>query len=481
MKGVNMKKKIIFLCTLLASSLVSNLALSGNKFSVNENYLNELDNGGSFTSFKKGQMNKFIGDFYLFDENIACPWCGRINRTRSGENRKNCEYCGKNLYATFYTKVCPRCEFPNSVETGKTIDTCVYCHCGFEPTTTVSFEACYECGGAQSPLIGNKCMLMTDDWNILYTTKTDIFGQGSFVIDENFEGSSLKLNILISAGNDDVILETDYEPFAGRGLVSGRNKWSRLITKDYSVYNEHETYKNPYIYKSIEIIKGKNNVVDKAVVLIEDQTTYSYRNFTDDSFGMLFYIGQMIMRASEFSKKCNAYSNKGSIDEVYVLYTGHEDESSSSNTNYCHWGQNIRVYKYGSLTPDVFMHEYGHHVQHQLGVNKSPAKPHTLTENHYRLGEKDGAYEAWVESWASVFSLVAQNTSKNLFYNDPNPEILRKLGFTGTYGDSIYNSKDFELNDSTRGYYIDHSVKGVAEYEEKDINNRPILCNAPAD
>ena len=150
----------------------------------------------------------------------------------------------------------------------------------------------------------------------LAITNTDTYGHGCFEIKDNFEGNTLDAYIFIDAGNSDVVLKTDYEPHQGRyGHSTIYDQWNSKIYKDNSS-NNNFTYKKPCIYTRVKITKGKNNVIKKATVSINNSAPNA------DSFGMLFYVGQMIMRVNEFGNKCFFYSHKSkSIDPVTVLYT----------------------------------------------------------------------------------------------------------------------------------------------------------------
>ena len=107
---------------------------------------------------------------------------------------------------------------------------------------------------------------------------------------------------------------------------------------------------------------------------------------------------------------------------------------------------------------DAIMHEYGHHVEHEFGINDSPGGDHYFTWNlAEEYDDKDiGIRLAWAEAYAYVFSGMAQAYFASSLQN------------IDTVGDAVceaYNSStmDYEnvLDKHRQGDACEGSIVGI--------------------
>ncbi len=178
-------------------------------------------------------------------------------------------------------------------------------------------------------------------------------------------------------------------------------------------------------------------------------TTFSLIVNMSSDMGQAFQISQPAIIASNYVKAMKG-SYLPSVDVKFPIEGENCYYSSNTQTIYMlrskeeHTGP---VPTYGSW--DVVMHEYGHHVQHHMGITDSPGGTHYLrtncidydyakllddfTENQRKeLGVK----LAWGEGWPTAFAIMAQE-----YYKDD------LLGIP-TVGDTLYtayNISGFDL------------------------------------
>ena len=127
--------------------------------------------------------------------------------------------------------------------------------------------------------------------------------------------------------------------------------------------------------------------------------------------GRAFQISQAVNVATEYVHEMNGtyiapitVKYPHTIEDMECFYRPSED------TIYiCGEPTGAKIHEpYASW--DVIMHEYGHHVQQELGITNSPGGCHTVSENlAVKRNSKDiGIRLAWGESYASVFGGMAQ-------------------------------------------------------------------------
>jgi hypothetical protein len=204
------------------------------------------------------------------------------------------------------------------------------------------------------------------------------------------------------------------------------------------------------------------------ISLIEDMST---------DLGRAFQISQAVITGARYVK-----AMKGSdIAECKVVYPDDEDHCFyTSNTKTVHItgrapANAANPESYASW--DVILHEYGHHVAKQMGIEDNPGGWHELNTNmadHYRT-HKDGTNTvascdctvpnqadvkskgirlAWGEAWPTTFGIIAQK-----YY-------LSSLQNIDTVGDESYDSYNsahlnLETTSTRYGDACEASIIGV--------------------
>ncbi len=193
----------------------------------------------------------------------------------------------------------------------------------------------------------------------------------------------------------------------------------------------------------IRVYAGDSNAIVKSPVL-ETSYYYDYDDYYDESeisygtpagvistyhatfcmdndLGKAFQISQAILTARDYAE---IMMNERPSD-VLVLYPYDgeiEEEYDETNKNGCYYDDVLKIINITGRYPindnslhsyaswDVIMHEYGHHIQNELGINKSTGGEHVFDANLCdSMKNKDkGMRLAWAEAWATVFGMQAQ-------------------------------------------------------------------------
>ncbi len=182
----------------------------------------------------------------------------------------------------------------------------------------------------------------------------------------------------------------------------------------------------------------------------------NYTFSMESDLGRAFQISQALLTARDYAwNMIGQIPNSVTLRYPYDTYcyynsgarqitiTGNARSNTSVPESYASW--------------DVIMHEYGHHIEYQVGIIDSRGVKHNFTRNLAdRLGNKnDGIKVAWYESWATVFGMVSQNYWRAHLTN------------IATVNDSNYDAYNFDSlysveNDSTRlGEACEGSVMAV--------------------
>ena len=72
---------------------------------------------------------------------------------------------------------------------------------------------------------------------------------------------------------------------------------------------------------------------------------------------------------------------------------------------------------YPYMAWDELMHEYGHHLQHQIGFTSVGLEHYVDKDQAERYGKETGIKLAWIEGWATAFALMAQKYSAAFISN----------------------------------------------------------------
>lgn len=229
----------------------------------------------------------------------------------------------------------------------------------------------------------------TDDdaFELLKTGHTNNDGYFTCEVDSpgilEFEGGGYDIYLLIYAGDDNAMVK------------SGKTN-------------------NPYCVKSSTL----NNA--------EAGRTYANNIVINsgNSFNEAIQISQAVLTARDYAKEMM----NATPQSVTVGYPVEEDHCCYK-PNICQ----ISIIEYESdVVPsyaswDVIMHEYGHHLQNELGNHDNPGLSHKVSQNdidetlkkiqnnvegYVKYDEEDAKYLgirlAWAESWPTVFGSMAQ-------------------------------------------------------------------------
>ena len=247
-------------------------------------------------------------------------------------------------------------------------------------------------------------------------------------IRHNLRGCKVEVFDELESGN--VLLSTTQTDNDGKVTI--------LLPADES-YNLFMRVYASDINENVQVIKNSNNLVYTCA-------TQTYQNLNSDFSATYilnmcysdgspivsfqgFQIYQAVMVARDFATNMMGenpndvlvsypYSNENDIRCYYDAPSKNLFDNSVGTIYITNLYPDINgfvpyIAPYASW--DVIMHEYGHHLQHQLGITKNPGLTHFSGENDAdKLNNKDlGIRLAWAESWPTIFAFIAQENQKS--------------------------------------------------------------------
>ncbi|MCR4911247.1 MAG: hypothetical protein K5925_01815, partial [Bacilli bacterium] len=130
------------------------------------------------------------------------------------------------------------------------------------------------------------------------------------------------------------------------------------------------------------------------------------------TIGQAFQVGQAVIMAARYAGEMNG-SNLSNVNVKYphgIAGEGCFYDSLTKTINIkgkVNGLQSGRPNTYASW--DVIMHEYGHHVQNELGLFDYSGGQHSFEDNLSDIyGKYNGIRFAWAEAYATVFAIMAQ-------------------------------------------------------------------------
>lgn len=106
---------------------------------------------------------------------------------------------------------------------------------------------------------------------------------------------------------------------------------------------------------------------------------------------------------------------------------------------------------------DVIMHEYGHHIEYQMGIIDSPGGSHSFTWNlaDERDNKSEGIRLAWSEAWATIFGMIGQNYWGSYLTN------IATVDDSNYDAYNFYNPYDVENESTKLGEACEGSVMAI--------------------
>ena len=459
-----MKKKLFFLCTMLAfsASLGSTTKECITKI---DDTVNEVNVGG-----KQGRLDaKVIPDRYIdcpwcghptllnksdpihycghcgrdidsVSERKKCPWCNRDNYFSIGENSESCKYCGTNFNQKFKTVECPWCLYSNKIKNESDPKNCSCQKCGswLNNITEITLNAYYSYKGVKSPLIGCKCELLIYN-KIFHLPPIVGYSDENGEVKFNFDYPSI-LAFTLSPLNFGDVSQFGKNNFKIRVYPGDDNLQVCTANIDYNYFSDDSLQSNNYwkheyykvYYPCVEtpvfnISLGRNNKCSDIDVAIDSSNPYS------DSFGICFYIGQAGLRAKEFATDMMGHEPEFALIALdYQKDRKPEDRGSFYNRNsvlaICCDDWNACI--------DTIMHEYGHHLQNEL-------ENHSLLAGgtHY-FDKPSNLKTAWSEGWVEAFASITQHYTPSV----RRPKFILQSSSVYNYGNLYYKHYYIEGN-----------------------------------
>ncbi len=221
--------------------------------------------------------------------------------------------------------------------------------------------------------------------SLIATTHTGNDGKYSFVFTNqdgfwDFENGGLDVFMRVYAGDDNAMVEISdsgdpyyYQSKVLENITSGTKiTWGNVFYMNYS----ETTYEN---HEELEAL-GRAFQISQAILTARD---YAWEMMDEKPNDVNVWY--------PYGKNCAYY--RGSVS---IRITGNDPANETLPHPYASW--------------DVIMHEYGHHVQWEMGIIDIEGYKHTGTVNESDVHKnKDiGTRLAWSESWPTVFGLMAQ-------------------------------------------------------------------------
>ena len=137
--------------------------------------------------------------------------------------------------------------------------------------------------------------------------------------------------------------------------------------------------------------------------------------FVGGDLGRAMQISQPTIVASRYAKAMNNTN-------VYYPASGNNCWYSNGHIYICSQIKENALPSHASW--DAIMHEYGHHVQYQIGITENSGGNHVSSNNDIDIKtftdserKEKGVKLAWAEAWPTVFAIMAQQYYSNELLN----------------------------------------------------------------
>ena len=292
-------------------------------------------------------------------------------------------------------------------------------------------------------------------------------------------------------------------------LLMPSNLLATVYTNDFGYFSYSCTSSPTGRKIYIEVIpEGENNIVriDSSLYYVwKSAATQPLNNGDSVSFSTVFDMTTAFGQALQIFQAVNTSAKYvkemiGTNIFLVVVYYPNTDTYYSPSQHAIYLNSGVSKIQYGGkdlfayASWDVIMHEYSHHIQHELGISLNPGKTHWIDTNMYdhytsNHGEKskgncldsngkttcanpntndakDYAIKiAYPEAWATIFSAIVQQHAIDCHNLDP---------YIKTIGDDVYTAyNNYDLffllmNNKISGEATEHSIMGLlwALYDE---------------
>ena len=263
----------------------------------------------------------------------------------------------------------------------------------------------------------------------------------------NYPLRKVKVEIYSKEGNSSTLLgtqNTNNDGYFEFIIPSETDTFVRIYAGDSNAMVKSGDLETSYYYDS-ELRYGK-----PAGTTATLHTTFCM----DNDLGRAFQISQAILTARDYAEAMMGemppnveiwypYNNLCCyLDEDNVIHiTGIERKNDRVPHSYASW--------------DVIMHEYGHHIQHQLGITNSPGGKHVFYNNlcDDLDNKNNGIHLAWSEAWPTVFGMQAQEYWSTCLQDIPfiNDGTYDASNFSHPYPIETQDDSNYSLNNKGDG------------------------------
>lgn len=273
-------------------------------------------------------------------------------------------------------------------------------------------------------------------------------------------------NVRVAAIEDDILF---FQGELGYTYTNSNGYYSITIPCD-----ELFEYETVDIKMQIRPQGGNIKVVNTSNVVYKYESAV-YKNYSSStlSYSYTFDVNNFpesekdipnafkVHQAAEFGATYVEYLDGARLDEMKVCYP-----SSDNSTNFN--GRKINIGYENTNDWDLILHEYAHYVQLEYNITSGVSGGHPIngcSANYESNGREKGVKIAWVEGWATYFSVSSQIHMNLSSMNFP---YAGDLNFTNLK-ENVQDGVQYSYNIET----VDSYISDIGETNE--MNNAAVL------
>lgn len=232
------------------------------------------------------------------------------------------------------------------------------------------------------------------------------------------------------------------------GTKTGYTDDSGYLSFEFPFVNDAKVYIYVYAESRSVTVEYSNGIKYSYVFeksLSAGHNTTEDLIYMDSDLGKAFQMSQAVIAARDFAEammgKLPSPVTVRYVDLGEKINCSYNSESKTIIINK-RSGENGNPDSYACW--DVIMHEYGHHIQYEVGIIDYPKNVENHIASHNDADDlnnkDDGVKLAWAESWPTVFGMIAQKYCIEKGLLDDNIK---------TVGDSYYtayNNLNYDIN-----------------------------------